>query len=809
MPHATEESVSVETVNSGIDTTALHELDSEPRQLLDTIDKLRYLGVDSYVELPQIIVVGDQSSGKSSVLEAISRVKFPAKSGLCTRFATELVLRTSPDRKVEAQVIHPRNGYGVDHPVQPLEGYNKSSLGPDELEKIMEEAKTHMGISPQGNGFSQSVLRVQIQGPDLPQLTLVDLPGFFHVAMSKAFIEGREVVESLTARYMAQKSSIILAVITANNDLENQIVLDKARKYDPRRERTLGIITKPDTLEQNSQRERNYINIAKNREGSEYRFKLGWHVLRNRNELESEANTSYEDRDKNEKEFFQSSMWKTLGSGNKGIAELRSRLSSVLFDHVKQSLPEVIRGIEDAVTKRRQRLLGLGDARSSPGQHRAYLGGISSRFERLSRDAIRGIYSDDAFFGGGMESDDSSTADGPSPRKLRAQIRALNRAFAYVLSEKGLTRIIQMPDGNFLPESWQNNDESSYDFVQTITSSYDQFEDPVEVSWNDLNEEIKLEAMSEQGTELPGSMNPSLAFKLFKKQVSPWQGIATRHIQLVMDGVREFIDELLNHAVVDSTTRDAILLECVEPFLEQKENVLAEKLEELLGHYKGDYACQVDEAFLKQLSARLQKRMLSTKDTKTANVSEFNTEGVIDSMLTYYEMSLSTFTENIMILAIENCLIRKIPEMFQSIMVNSMDDDMLARLGSETRSVREEREMLQQDLEILDGGLNECKRYRPREAAASRPSRSSADKSSSLSNGSPSPVRPARIRVNMAGVKKLVPFNAPNKGVHGTLTPPKSEHGRKSSTGSSISPSPPAQDTPPVAQTFGTEEEQL
>lgn len=84
------------------------------------------------------------------------------------------------------------------------------------------------------------------------------------------------------------------------------------------------------------------------------------------------------------------------------------------------------------------------------------------------------------------------------------------------------------------------------------------------------------------------------------------------------------------------------------------------------------------------------------------------------------QMSLSTFTDNILILAVENCLIRKVPEMFQSTMVTSMDDDMLARLASETRSVREEREMLQQDLEILDSGLRECKRYRPREPRGER-----------------------------------------------------------------------------------------
>lgn len=76
------------------DPGALDELNSvETRSLFDTTNKLSSLGIGRIVNLPRIIVVGDQSSGKSSVLEAISHVKFPVGSDLCTRFATELVLR--------------------------------------------------------------------------------------------------------------------------------------------------------------------------------------------------------------------------------------------------------------------------------------------------------------------------------------------------------------------------------------------------------------------------------------------------------------------------------------------------------------------------------------------------------------------------------------------------------------------------------------------------------------------------------------------------------------------------------------------
>lgn len=66
-------------------------------KLLNVIDHLRSQGVSRYINLPQLIVCGDQSSGKSSVLEAVSSLKFPTKDALCTRFATELILRRNPE----------------------------------------------------------------------------------------------------------------------------------------------------------------------------------------------------------------------------------------------------------------------------------------------------------------------------------------------------------------------------------------------------------------------------------------------------------------------------------------------------------------------------------------------------------------------------------------------------------------------------------------------------------------------------------------------------------------------------------------
>lgn len=83
---------------------AMHQLQSQQSELLDKIDELRGIGVGGLVELPQLIVCGSQSSGKSSVLEAISRVRFPTKGTICTRFATEVILRRKPQTRVKVSI---------------------------------------------------------------------------------------------------------------------------------------------------------------------------------------------------------------------------------------------------------------------------------------------------------------------------------------------------------------------------------------------------------------------------------------------------------------------------------------------------------------------------------------------------------------------------------------------------------------------------------------------------------------------------------------------------------------------------------
>lgn len=73
--------------------------------MLDKIDKLFACGVGEIVDLPQIVVVGNQSSGKSSVLEGLVSKPLPRDSGLCTRFATQIVFRRAKLQGIEVSII--------------------------------------------------------------------------------------------------------------------------------------------------------------------------------------------------------------------------------------------------------------------------------------------------------------------------------------------------------------------------------------------------------------------------------------------------------------------------------------------------------------------------------------------------------------------------------------------------------------------------------------------------------------------------------------------------------------------------------
>ncbi len=202
----------------------------------------------------------------------------------------------------------------------------------------------------------------------------MDLPGLFLAGNKDQTEEDAGTVEALVLSYMKKPRTIILAVVSAKSDFALQQVTRHARARDPKGLRTLGLITKPDTLDKVSDCERFYVELAQNKD---VQFRLGWHVLRNRSFAERDSLTAA--RDAAETEFFSGGIWTSLRPLQLGVAALRVRLSNVLRDQILRQLPSVLDDVRTGTAECKGILARLGEARATATEQRRYLLVVSAK----------------------------------------------------------------------------------------------------------------------------------------------------------------------------------------------------------------------------------------------------------------------------------------------------------------------------------------------------------------------------------------------------------------------------------------------
>ena len=544
-------------------TDALNGLCSgDQLDLLDSVDCLRSQGISHYVSLPQIIVCGDQSSGKSSVLEAISGVSFPVKSNLSTRFPTELVLRKTSQMGVSVSIV-PHQARTESERLA-LSSFHEKLEGFEGLPNLIENAKAAMGISTHGKAFSKDLLRVEVSGPDRPHLTIVDLPGLIHSETKQRSASDVELVQDVVQSYMKEPRSIILAVVSAKNDYANQIVLKLARAADRKGNRTLGVITKPDTLIAGSESEAMYVSLARNQD---VEFRLGWHVLKN---MDSETGEwSLADRGIKEEEFFSQGIWEDMSPSLLGVDNLRSRLSKVLLGQIAAELPSLIDEIDIKSSACRNRLDKLGDPRATLAEQQLYLFQLSQSFQFLVKAAVDGTYND-PFFG------DAKSELGYQKR-IRAVMQNLNLDFADNISRRGHCRKVT--------ESKNTNHISK---------------DVIPITRDEFMDHIQHLMKRTKGRELPGTFNPMIVSDLFLEQSAPWEAIARSHVDKVWKAAKEFLGHAAAY-VADATTSKALFQKIFEPALNQLLGALNEKTTELLTPHQRSHPITYNHYFTETL----------------------------------------------------------------------------------------------------------------------------------------------------------------------------------------------------------------
>lgn len=449
-----------------------------------------------------------------------------------------------------------------------------------------------MGLSstdPSSTGFSDDVLKVEISGPDKPELTLVDLPGLYYSSSNEQNEQGMEIAQSLTEKYMKSSRSIILAVISARADYHIQNV---AQSFDPKYERVLGIVTQPDTPEAGSDEQETYVQFIKN---EKVKLQLGWHVLRNRS-FETRS-ISDDARDAQEEEFFEKGRWASLPRDQVGIESLRHRLSKILLGHVRRNLPGLIADIEERISSNEQTLAKMGAPRTTLQEQRHFLVDISSRFARITNQALNGSYVDGFF--GGFKDHTATTEESPF-RRLRAIIRELNECFAEAMSIRGNWRIIQFPGQPTLVEDVEQ--ERSKPYMDNWTPQY--------ISQESLVDEIKEQARQSRGIELPGSANLLLVGSLFWDQCEPWEAVAKSHLLNTWSSVEYFIQLVLKN-LTDDHTRPLLMRHLIGPEMEKMKESLLAKLSELTSYFKRGHPLPVGTSFLSKIQESRKNRQVS------------------------------------------------------------------------------------------------------------------------------------------------------------------------------------------------------
>ncbi|KAI8623502.1 vacuolar sorting protein [Xylariaceae sp. FL1651] len=702
-------------VLNALHTDALSGLCSQDQlELLNSIDQLRLQGISHYVSLPQIIVCGDQSSGKSSVLEAISGVHFPVKASLCTRFPTELVLRRTPQASSSVAIVPHKLRSESERRL--LAGFHEKLEGFDGLEQVIENAKMAMGVSEHSKAFCNDLLRVEITGPDRPHLTIVDLPGLIHSETKNQTASDIELIQQVVQDYMKEPRSIILAVVSAKNDFANQIVLKLARLADPIGSRTLGVITKPDTLVPGSESEALYISLARNQEVD---FRLGWHVLKN---MDSETGKwSLEQRDSLEQEFFSKGSWKALPKPIMAIGELRNKLSKVLLRQIASELPSLVEEIEAKIITCHAQLEKLGKPRSTVDEQRLYLLQASQSFQSLVKASTDGTYNDEFF-------EDASSSRGYNQR-IRAVIQNLNQKFATQMTKYGHGRQIT------------ECSHSHQSYAEQVRAEIPEKVTPI--TRTEFIAHIQTLMHATRGRELPGTFNPMIVADLFIEQSQPWKSLVENHVLSTWNSAKDFLWLIIAH-ISDPLSSNLLYTQVFEPALRRILEAMKAKMREILEPHRHSHPITHNHSFSEALQkARLQRHeshfasildahLGTSNESGTVHISryinimqlkidltlsnehdseQFAAHEALDCMEAYYQVALKRFIDDVLVYIIEMKLMSALQHIFSPVSVYQMKTAVVSRIAGESEESKYERSELEKQLKILRIGSETCKHF--------------------------------------------------------------------------------------------------
>lgn len=363
----------------------------------------------------------------------------------------------------------------------------------------------------------------------------------------------------------------------------------------------------------------------------------GWFAVKNRSTQEIADGVTIEERHKREKTFFATvSPWTELKKDRTGIFALKAFLGGLLYDHIRNEFPEVVRDIEQLAASTEKELDLLGPSRQTAADQRRFLARIASEYQQNVTDALGGNYDPEL--------------SGDSAMKLRMHISRLNEQFAKTMAVSGHAKIFQDVEGRIDMEFSRTSGDKD-DIMQWIRELY----------------------RESRGAELPGTVNPRVLENMFRQQSKPWQRIATIYIAKVYSVIQGYNEIVFGRLVQDEELRQNLRTKLAKGDKEAFE-AAGKQLLSILKDERGGILQTVNHYFAENLSAireeRVRARLQSAgfEDGDSFDIANVMSRvhisnevqavnDIHDILKAYYKVAMKRFTDNVVLQVTERHLL--------------------------------------------------------------------------------------------------------------------------------------------------------
>ncbi|KAH8110474.1 P-loop containing nucleoside triphosphate hydrolase protein [Phellopilus nigrolimitatus] len=504
------------------------QISKERQNMLSLADSLRNLGAQSEIDIPQIVVIGSQSAGKSSLIQRITGIQLPRSSRTRTRVPTEIRLKQShPDDpwQCSVSVRFTKDAQGTLLSKPKNVDFGPIIYDPNEVRDRVARAQNAIlnpsqpcedflcgqVVESDELYFSENCVSVQIQGPGESDLSLCDLPG-----LNQSFTPERSKyksseydnkrIEDLVKSYIKNPNRLILLTV----DFETQSAYELAKDCDPKWNRTIGVLTNPDRIADGDQDR--WIQILENKREP---LDLRWFCVKQPNTAQLQQNITWKEAADKETEFFRTEKpWCSLRPSTTmllGIQPLIEHLSRTLSNLIAGRLPKLKEDVDGLLRRAETSLKELPAAPKDNSVAEAMQ--IIVQFSSDIEKHISG----------------SPTKDGLIQKinciqvKLKREILSLAPHF---IPYKSGSRRIRLPEIEFLEKEEEGIKNLGH------TQYY-------------IDEVMKL--INENRTQqLPGLIPFNVSISIIATAMAEWKAQAASFFEAVFATINEFLKDLVN-----------------------------------------------------------------------------------------------------------------------------------------------------------------------------------------------------------------------------------------------------------------------